>query len=41
MQDRMRSWRLVGIVVGVLLAISLIWVVLIGPAVLVLATPRS
>jgi hypothetical protein len=41
MQHFMRTWRPVAIVVGVLFAIALVWVVLLGPAALVLLTPRS
>jgi hypothetical protein len=41
MQNFMPTWRQVAIVVGVLLAVGLVWVVLLGPAALVLVTPRT
>ncbi len=41
MQDLGRMMRLAGIVAGILFLISFVWVVLLGPAALMLLTPRS
>ncbi|HUZ85438.1 MAG TPA: hypothetical protein VNF26_00640 [Candidatus Baltobacterales bacterium] len=41
MQDLVRMLRLAGIVAGILFLVSLVWVVLLGPAVFLLVTPRS
>lgn len=35
-----KTWRLAGIVAGVLLALCLLWIVLLGPATLILLSPR-
>jgi hypothetical protein len=40
-QDAMRLVRLAGIVAGILFLVAFIWVVLLGPAALLLLTPRS
>jgi hypothetical protein len=37
----MRLVRLAGIVAGILFLVAFIWVVLLGPAALLLLTPRS
>ncbi|HEY1419598.1 MAG TPA: hypothetical protein VGG90_02690 [Candidatus Dormibacteraeota bacterium] len=41
MHDAMRLVRLAGIVAGILFLVAFIWVVLLGPAALLLLTPRS
>jgi hypothetical protein len=41
MQDVVRMLRLAGIVAGILFLTMLAWVVLLGPAALILLKPRS
>ncbi len=41
MQDLARTLRVAGIAIGLLFLIALVWVVLLGPAALVLITPRT
>ncbi|HKV87837.1 MAG TPA: hypothetical protein VJT78_07560 [Candidatus Dormibacteraeota bacterium] len=40
MHDLARTLRLAGILVGIIFAVSLVWVVLLGPAALMLLSPR-
>ena len=40
MRDVALALRVAGIVIGVLFAISLVWVILIGPAALIFLSPR-
>lgn len=41
MQDLVRTLRFAGIVAGLLFFLVILWVVTLGPAVLILVTPRS
>lgn len=41
MQELVRMLRLAGMVAGILFLITFVWVVLLGPAVLLLVTARS
>lgn len=41
MRDLARTLRVAGIAIGILFLIGLVWVVLLGPAAMILMAPRS
>jgi len=39
-KELVRTLRIAGVVIGIALLLQLVWIVLLGPAALVLTTPR-